>query len=81
MRWPELTVRDIRALGEDNYEVKLEDEAGATELIVCHVFQHRGIWAASMEPDLVMGPGPARIDSRAVVSAVVAYHQSLTGNR
>jgi len=73
-----LRLRDIRALGDDRYEVSFSDERGATELVVCRVFRHKGVFGIDMEPDLVMGSEPPRVDSREVAAAVIDYHKRHT---
>jgi hypothetical protein len=70
-----LTLQTIVALGEDRYEVTFRDSAGATEVIVCKVFVHKGVPAVGMTPDLVMSSQPPRIDSRAVAREVLNYHR------
>ena len=71
-----LILREIKALGQDRYEVAFDDGSGAMERVVCRVFQHNGVQGLRMEPDLVMAGHPPRIDSREVVAAVLAYQIS-----
>lgn len=69
-----LSLREIKALGNDKYEVTLADPAGATEHVVCTIFQHKGVTGIKMEPDLVMSSQPPRINSREITQAVLDYH-------
>ena len=71
-----LRVHEIRALGNDRYEVTFEGEGGATARVVCRVFQQKGVSGIRMEPDLVMTKHPPQINSREVAAAVLAYHCS-----
>ena len=71
-----LRLHEIRALGEDRYEVTFDGEGGATERVVCRVFKHKGVSGIRMEPDLVMTKHPPQINSREVAAAVLAYHRS-----
>ena len=66
-----LRLREIRALGDDRYEVTFEDG----QRVVCRVFKHKGVFGIRMDPDLVMGSEPPRIDSREVAAAVIDYHR------
>ena len=70
-----LRVHEIRALGDDRYEVTFEGEGGATERVVCRVFKHKGVAGIRMEPDIVMTKHPPQINSREVAAAVLAYHR------
>lgn len=72
-----LKLREIKALGEDKYAVTLEDEKGATEQIMCHVGQHKGVTGVRIEPDILMTSEPPRIDGKELAKAVIAYHRSL----
>jgi hypothetical protein len=69
-----LKLRDIRALGEDRYEVTFEDEAGGAEPVVCQVVTHDGVQGIQMNSELVKIGGPLRIDIRAVVRQVLDLH-------
>lgn len=71
-----LSLREIKALGNDKYEVMFCDSDGATEKVICTVFQHKGVTAVKMEPDLVMSNQPPRINSREVTQAVLDYHRN-----
>jgi len=73
-----LQLTEIKTLGADDYELILTDDTGNTERVVCHVEEHKGVDIVSMQPDLVMPTWPGqfpRIDSRAVVAAVLEYHR------
>lgn len=70
-----LQMREIRAVGDDRYEVTFDKEDGTVERVICRVFTHKGIQAIRMEPDIVMTSEPSPINSREVAAAVIAYHQ------
>ena len=71
-----LRLHEIKALGDDRYEVTFEGEGGAPERVVCRVFKHKGVSGIRMEPDIVMTKQPPQINSREVAAAVLAYHRS-----
>jgi len=73
-----LQLRAISSIGPNRYEVTLVDSAGTVEITICEVFTHKGVTAVSFNPDPFMSNQPARIDSRALVAAVLARHQRLT---
>jgi len=75
-----MKLHDIKALGEDKYEVTLVDDAGATERIVCQVLQHKGVPGVRVDPDIFMTNQPPRINSQEVVKAVLAYHHKLVSH-
>jgi hypothetical protein len=67
-----LRLQQIRALGPDQYELTFQGEDGSSELVVCRVFQHRGITGVRYDPDVfVTGRGNAR----EVTAAVLHYHR------
>lgn len=74
-----LQMQAISRIGPNRYEVTLVDSAGAVEITICEVFTHNGITAARFTPDLSMSSHPPRIDSRALVAAVLTCHRRLTG--
>ena len=70
-----LRLRQIRALGENRYEVTFDEDGRTAERIVCRVFARKGVSGIRMEPDIVMTREPARINSQEVAAAVLAYHR------
>ena len=70
-----LRLREIRTLDDDNYEVVLAEEGGATERVICHVFEHNGFLRLRTNPSILLSDQPPRIDSREFAEAVLAYHR------
>jgi hypothetical protein len=56
--------------------VTLVDENDAIQqVVVCRVFQRKGVSAVRMEPDIVMMNRPPELNSHELVAAVLAYHR------
>jgi hypothetical protein len=73
-----MRLREIKALGDQKYEVTLEDLAGGTERAVCTLVYTEGISAMQMQPDLfTRQEDPIEIDIRELTKAVFDYHHQL----
>jgi hypothetical protein len=69
-----LRLRQITALGGNDYELEFEGDAGETGRMRAVVFEQNGVHGVEVEPDLFMSGQVG--NARAVTAAVIACHQA-----
>jgi hypothetical protein len=73
-----LRLRQITAVGSNQYEGLFDGDEGETERVVFTVFEDRDVTSIQPEPDIFM---QGRALAREVASAVLAYHRREEGSR